>query len=86
MEGDSAIGRGKRAREVSAAERGSGGSAESRKRVRGVAGDEIVFECTICGKACSNSSDLTTHMHTHSGIRPYACTTCRLCRNRNVPT
>ena len=77
------MGRGKRAREVSAAERGSGGFAESRKRGCGAAGDKTVFECMICGKACSNSSHLATHMHIHFGVRHYDCTTCRLCRNRN---
>ena len=80
------MGRGRWAWEEFAAERGGGGSVVSHKRVCGVAGDEIVFECTICGKACSNSSHLTTHMHTHFGVRPYACPTCRLCRNRNGPT
>ena len=51
-------------------------TAGSRKRGRGGAGGEIVFECTICGKACSTPSDRTKHMRTHSGDRPYACTTC----------
>jgi DNA-directed RNA polymerase subunit RPC12/RpoP len=46
------------------------------KRGRGAAGGKVVFECTMCGKACSQSSHLTVHMRTHSGDRPYACITC----------
>ena len=46
------------------------------KRGRGGARGKIVYECTICGKACSRSDHLTEHMRTHSGDRPYTCTTC----------
>ena len=46
------------------------------KRERGGARGNLVFECTICGKACSQSGNLTNHMRTHSGDRPYTCTTC----------
>jgi len=71
------MGAGKRGREESADERGSGGSAASSKRGRGAARGKIDFvECTICGQACPCSSKLTIHMRTHSGDCPYACTTC----------
>ena len=30
----------------------------------------------MCGNAISPSSNLTVHMRTHTGDRPYACTTC----------
>ncbi|KAJ1484732.1 hypothetical protein T484DRAFT_1796268 [Baffinella frigidus] len=66
----------KRGREEPSGDRVSGGSAGSSKRGRGGAGGKIVFECTMCGKACSQSSHLTVHMRTHSGDRPYACITC----------
>ena len=43
---------------------------------RGGVREKLVFECTICGKACSQSGHLTAHMRTHSGKRPYPCITC----------
>ncbi|KAJ1478547.1 hypothetical protein T484DRAFT_1817231 [Baffinella frigidus] len=66
----------KRDREEPSGEGASGGSAGPSKRGRDGAGNKRIFKCTICGKACSDSSHLTRHMRTHSGDRPYACTTC----------
>ena len=53
----------------------TGGSAGSSKRGRGRPA-KLDFGCTICGKNCSTSSQLTVHMRAHSGDRPYACTIC----------
>ena len=73
----------KRGREGPSVEGASGGLAGSSKGGRGGAGVKLVFECTICGKACSKSSNLTAHMRTHSGERPYACTTCGMAFSQN---
>ena len=66
----------KQKRDEACSEGESGCSAASIKRGRGGVSDKLIFECTICGKACSKSSSLTVHMRTHSGDRPYTCTTC----------
>ena len=64
---------GKREREESFGEKSCGSSSVSSKMGRSGAGGQLVFECTLCGKACSQPSKLTEHMRTHSGDRPYAC-------------
>ena len=66
----------KRERKEPSGEGASGGCAGLSKRGRGAAGGKPVYECTLCGKACSQSSHLTEHMRTHSCDRPYPCTTC----------
>ena len=66
----------KRARDKSSGEERGMNSGGPSKRVRGGARVVLVFECTICGKACSKSSNLTIHMRTHSGDCPYPCMTC----------
>ncbi|KAJ1479616.1 hypothetical protein T484DRAFT_1813586 [Baffinella frigidus] len=66
----------KRGREEHSDQGVSGGSAGASKRALAGAKGKRVFECTFCGKAFSQSSDLTKHMRTHSGDRPYPCTTC----------
>ena len=66
----------KRERAEPAGQSASGISTESSKKGRLRASDKRIVECTICGKACSASRDLTTHMRTPSGDLPYACTTC----------
>ena len=66
----------KRARDESSNEEGGMDSDGPSKMQRGGARGKLVLECTICGKACSQSGHLTTHMRTHSGDRPYACSTC----------
>ena len=66
----------KRSQDEISSERAGGGSAGSSKRGRCWAGGTPVYECTICGKACSSPSKLTRHMRTHTGDRPYECTTC----------
>ena len=35
-----------------------------------------IFECKICGKTCKSSSNLSSHIRTHSGERPYYCDVC----------
>ena len=54
----------------------NGGSVGSSKQGWGGAESKHIFECTICGKAFSQSGHLTRHMGTHTGDRPFACTTC----------
>ena len=66
----------KRGREEPSGDRSIGCSAGPSKRGRGRTGGKVVFECTICGKACSQTSDMAAHERTHIGDRPYACTTC----------
>ena len=66
----------KQKREEACSEREGGCSAASSKRGRGEGSYKLVFECPICGKACSKSSHLTEHMRTHSGDRPFVCITC----------
>ena len=51
------------------------GGSPRKKRAMGAAKDKNC-ECTTCGKAISQSSDLTRHMHTHAGERPFECSTC----------
>ncbi|KAK2164442.1 hypothetical protein LSH36_63g04057 [Paralvinella palmiformis] len=34
------------------------------------------FTCTICGKVCSNKSNLRRHERAHYGIYPYRCSLC----------
>ena len=66
----------KRGRDESSGEEKGVDSVGPSKMERSGARGKLVFECIICGKACSQSGNLTTHMRTHSGDRPYACTTC----------
>ncbi|XP_064101148.1 zinc finger protein 729-like [Macrobrachium nipponense] len=35
-----------------------------------------IRECKQCGKICKSSSNLISHMRTHSGERPYYCDVC----------
>ena len=71
MPGDGAMDGRKRGREEPCGKGAIGVSAGPNKR-----GRELFFECSLCGKACWQSGDLTRHMRTHSGDCPYACTTC----------
>ena len=70
MLGDLAMGGRKRGREELASEGASEGSAGSSKSVRAGAEGALVFECTLCGRACSKSSALTRHERIHTGDRP----------------
>ena len=76
MPDDLAVTGRKRSREESSSERASRGLDVLSKRGRGEVGETVVFQCTICGKAFSRSGNLTTHMRTHTGARPYPCPTC----------
>ena len=76
MQGDLAMSGRKREREDPPGNSADGGSGGASKWGRGGVLGKRVFECTICGKACSSSTIVTTHMRTHTGDRPYACTTC----------
>ena len=71
----SMVGR-KRGSEVVPGEGAIGSAAGLSKRGKDGARSKLFFECTLCGKAFSESGDLTRHERTHNGDRPYACTTC----------
>ena len=74
---DKAMAERKREREKDSSDGVNKGSAGTSKRGRGAAAGKLDFvECTICGKACPSPSKLTEHMRTHTGDRPYDCTTC----------
>ena len=37
---------------------------------------EPSHQCEVCQKSFYNTSDLTRHMRTHSGVKPYVCPFC----------
>ena len=66
----------KHEREESPSEGGGGGFVEvsESRRVRGAG--NLDLKCTVCGKACLDSSNRRRHMRSHSGDRPFPYTTC----------
>ncbi|KAB0351952.1 hypothetical protein FD754_016809 [Muntiacus muntjak] len=52
------------------------GSAKGREVVTKPAPEERRYIFVECGKAFSNSSNLTKHRRTHTGEKPYVCTKC----------
>ncbi|XP_029474736.1 zinc finger protein 648 [Rhinatrema bivittatum] len=61
---------------------GSPTAVHTRKILRGnlqvasSAGEERPYKCMQCGRAFKKSSNLLSHIDTHSGAKPYACELC----------
>ncbi|XP_019386498.1 PREDICTED: zinc finger protein 648 isoform X1 [Crocodylus porosus] len=45
-------------------------------QVTGSEADERPYKCVQCGRAFKKSSNLLSHIDTHSGAKPYACELC----------
>ena len=86
---------GKRKRGAGAGAAGGGvGRGGQKKKRKGAAGKKktekkkkkggTVHLCTVCLYETDRKSDLTRHMRTHTGVKPYACNKCTGQLNRFI--